>query len=490
MQKFLWIIFPIVFCFASCDDKTEDFSNDPGDLLSFSTDTISFDTLLTTVNSPVKAFRVYNRNRRPLIISSVDLENGAESPFKINVDGYAGRHFDNLEIRANDSIYVMVDVNPDDLGTTVITRISDCIVFVTNGISQKVVLEAYGQDIFHYKELVIDSDTTLNPEKPYLIINRLEVAEGAVLTVPEGTVFYMYNNAEFIVNGTVRMTGTVENPIVFRGSRTDYLPLAKPIPYDLIPNQWGGIRFGKNSYDNELENVRIRNGKFGLAFDISMTDRKKAVLKNTIITNVSGNLINAVNCDISAENCEFSNSGGISLSLIGGMYEFTHCTIANYYPSFPEAGWKKSEHQILRLANSTVVPGENSEEVQVICPLEKADFNNTVLASVKTDMVIFAVKYEDAALNYRLNNCLLTDRPFEDENLVNCIFGAHPDSLFVDCKGSDAKGEDFLFDFKLRENSPAKDVANPEISQSTPIDMLGRNRLADGKPDIGAYERE
>jgi hypothetical protein len=481
---------PVALCLASCDDETGGERGNPNGILSFSVDTISFDTLLTTVSSPVKAFRVHNRNNRQLVVSSVYLEDKENSPFRINVDGYAGQHFENIEIRANDSIYVMVDVKPNEQGTAEITRISDKIVFVVGEVIQKIILEAYGQDVFRYEELLVDRDTVLSAEKPYLITGKIEVAADATLNVPEGTVFYMYNNAEVIVNGRVKMAGTVEKPIVFRGSRTDYLPLEKRIPYDLIPNQWGGIRFGADSYGNEMENVRVRNGKFGIAFDISTPDRKKAVLKNTIITNVSGSLLHAVNCNISAENCEFSNSGSASLILAGGMYDFTHCTMANYYPSFPEAGWKRSEHQVLVLANSITVTDENQGQVQVACPLEKADFSNTILASIKPDMALLAIKMEEYALNYHLNNCILTDNSIEDENFVDCIQGANPDSLFVDSKGSDADNEDFLFDFRLKENSPARNTASLNISQSTPLDMLGRNRLADGNPDVGAYEKE
>ncbi|MDR1562784.1 MAG: hypothetical protein LBS54_06860 [Dysgonamonadaceae bacterium] len=483
MRNFL-LLFALAYAFFyACDDGLNDISYNPNDILSFSTDTVSFDTVLTAVNSPVKFFRFYNRNNRNLTVSSITTEHGADSPFKINIDGFAGSAFENLELRAGDSVYVMVNVKPSESGENNIVRISDRIVFVTNGINQFVELEAYGQDAFHCKDIFIDRDTTLSAIKPYLIHGKFTIGEGVSAVIPAGSVFFMNNDAEFIVEGNVMMLGEEGNPIVFRGSRTDYLPLAKPLQYDLIPNQWGGIRFSAGSYGNVIDNVRIRNGRYGLDFLPSTTAQKKAVLRNTVVTNAPGCLLSAVNCDISAENCEFSNSGDINLRLSGGAYQFIHCTVANYYPTFPEAGWKKSAHRLVMLSNSATLDNET-----VVLPLESADFYNTVLASVRKDSVILAAVAEKASFNYKLMNCLLTDKFFEDEKVAGCVFDAHPDSIFVDCKGSDAAGEDFLFDFSLKESSPARNAANPGFSQAAPLDIRGNSRLEDGFPDIGAYE--
>jgi len=477
--------------FPSCDDGFGNFSTNPADRLAFSTDTLRFDTLLTTVSSPVRSFRVYNRNSQPLLISSVRLEQGDDSPFKINVDGYAGHSFENIELRAGDSILVLVDVHPDDFGRTELNHITDRALFTVNGVQDGVVLEAWGQDVYRFDVLTITADTLLPADRPYLITRSLEVAEGATLTVAAGTVFYMQNGAGVVVNGCIRTEGTAENPVVFRGSRTDYLPLSKHIPYDLIPGQWEGIVFGPESFDNLIEHTHVRNCNYGLSFELSDPEQQKATLRSCRITNVSDGLLAAVNCRITAENCEFTNSADQCITVIGGACRFTHCTIANCYPTYLEAGWKYSDNLRLVLGNYIVAEdGETGEEILVVCPLTEAVFENTILVSAKAGSDLYFAPYEGYDFNYSFRNCVMSDKEFTDPGIVGCIFGATPDSLFVDCVASDADGQDFAYDFRLRAGSPAIDCADVEISARLPFDFNGRDRMADGKPDVGAYEFE
>ena len=55
--------------------------------LRFSADTVSFDTLITTLGSPTLNFRVFNPKGKDIEIRRVWLGKGAKSPFRINVDG-------------------------------------------------------------------------------------------------------------------------------------------------------------------------------------------------------------------------------------------------------------------------------------------------------------------------------------------------------------------------------------------------------------------
>jgi len=478
----------ILIVFATCNDERLSFSTDPSDRITFSTDTVSFDTLLATVSSPVKKFMIYNRNKKPLLISSISLDKGSNSPFKINVDGFAGSSFSDIEIRENDSIYVIVDIHPENMGQNDLSFIHDDILFITNGITQKVALVAWGQDVFRCDGCVIETDSVLNVDKPYLVFDSLTVAEGVTLTVPAGAVFYMHNDAVMNIYGTLIMEGTVDQPIIVRGDRTDKLALANPIPYDLIPGQWGYIYFGANSYGNKIENARIRNAYAGIVLYSDDANILKLEIRNTVVTNVSSYLLFSENSTMTAENCEFSNSGGECLFLAGGAYRFTHCTVANYYPSYLEAGWTKSNNNTLLIANALLkeIDGENYLFQYPIYTL----FENTIFASINKEAGI-SVSNPDTTvyLSYTLDNCLLIDEYFENDNLHNCIYGAKPNDLFIDCEASDADGKDFAFDFRLKENSPALDTANYSIAQTLPLDLNGKSRLADGKPDIGAYER-
>jgi len=483
-RLFYLFIILLAINFYACKNDFEDYSNSPQNLLTFSVDTLSFDTVLTTVNSPVLSFRVYNKNSKPLLISSVQLAEGTNSDFRINVDGMSGAAFENVEILAKDSLFVFVSVKPKENGQYTPTLSTDAIIFETNGVQQKVILEACGQDVYTLRGAVLSEDSVLDNQKPYLIYDSLVIAKGATVEIGEGSVFYMYNNAQLIVNGTIKVKGTVEKPVVFRGSRTDYMVT---IPYDLIPGQWGGIYFSSDSYDNEFENVRIRNGKYGMSLDVCEDpSRSKLYMENVVLTNVSGTLLQSVNCNIVAENCEFSNAQGALLDLTGGSSRFTHCTIVNYYPTNLELGWGKSDNQTLIL--SDVVPnwdGGNDDSYPVI----NAEFYNSIIWGGSSSTSSIQITDADA-IPYLFENCLIPNNKPDDPKVVDCLFQATDSLLFQNTNPVDMKTNSFYpaFDFRLRKDSPAKDIANFEIASQIPYDLTGFYRLTDGHPDLGAYE--
>ncbi|MDR2843731.1 MAG: hypothetical protein LBV57_03695, partial [Candidatus Symbiothrix sp.] len=76
IEKFQSLIYSvIIYCIglSACNNNFEDYSTKPSDRLSFSTDTIAFDTILSTINTPYKVLMIYNRHSKPLLISSVSL---------------------------------------------------------------------------------------------------------------------------------------------------------------------------------------------------------------------------------------------------------------------------------------------------------------------------------------------------------------------------------------------------------------------------------
>jgi hypothetical protein len=351
---------------------------------------------------------------------------------------------------------------------------------------QKVILQAYGQDVYKHRDIVLTTDTILSNSKPFLIYDSLVIEHGVTAEIREGTTFYMGNNAQIIVKGTLKVRGTIDKPVTFRGSRTDYL--LGYLPYDLVPGQWGGIRFDSLSYDNEFENVNIRNGKFGIKFSASDPYKEKIKMKNVILTNASGVLLQAINCNIIAENCEFSNSKDYLLKLGGGRYKFTHCTIANYYPRVrAEAGWGIGDGKTVYLTDEIVYGWEAAEHYPVL----GFDVSNSIIAgNMTTSAINISIKDEPSeSLNFL--NCVFTNKKLEKNyiNYTDCITEVKSDSLFkkIDCE--DEKRRFFpVYDFRLLEKSPARNVANLEISKQIPLDIKGINRFDDELPDVGAYE--
>ena len=146
MHKYIWIfILGVILSFASCR-KPVNFSDDKSLKVSFSLDTITFDTVFTTLGSSTRHLMVYNNNDENLKISSIRLQNGNQSQFAINVDGEAGYDFSDIEIYAKDSIYIFirVTINPNDQNTPFF--VEEKLLFETNGNEQEVSLTAFGQN--------------------------------------------------------------------------------------------------------------------------------------------------------------------------------------------------------------------------------------------------------------------------------------------------------------------------------------------------------
>jgi hypothetical protein len=78
--------------------------------LEFSTDTLVFDTVFTTVGSTTKAFKIYNKDQKSLKIDAIELMGGAQSVYSINVDGVPADIHEDILLEAQDSIFVFVEV--------------------------------------------------------------------------------------------------------------------------------------------------------------------------------------------------------------------------------------------------------------------------------------------------------------------------------------------------------------------------------------------
>ncbi len=478
LQKLFYLFsIVVVATFICCTDKTEDFSTSPSDILTFSHDTLTFDTVFSKIGSTTKTLMVYNPNNKPLQISSIELTSGGQTGFRINVDGFSGTSFKQVEIQAKDSMYVFVEVTLDPNNTDNPMLMEDEITFVTNTVIQKVTLEAYGQDAYIWKGKIIEESTSLTAEKPYLIYDSLFVKEGITLQMEEGTRIYMHDKAEIIISGSLKIKGTLQNPVTIRGDRLDNM--FTDLPYDKNPGQWDGIYFSKTSFENEIDYAHIRNGIYGLYFEESQPDQSKLIIKNTVLTNTNGNLFTAINCNIQGENCEFSNAGGALLALNGGKYQFIQCTLANYF------AWDIHTSRSLTLRNSKKDKDNNT----VILPLSQADFLNCIIygsGNGKSEIGLYPVNqstYPEATFNYKIDYSLIkVNQDSINTNFVtNCILNKDPKFKTIDNKT-------LTYDFRLDSISPAINVASPTIASQVPYDMNGISRFLDEGPDMGAYE--
>ena len=80
----------------ACDGLDDHYSTNPTYRLSFSTDTLAFDTIFSTIGSTTRQFMIYNKNSEPLSIESIMLASGESTGFRMNVDGRKGSSFNNV----------------------------------------------------------------------------------------------------------------------------------------------------------------------------------------------------------------------------------------------------------------------------------------------------------------------------------------------------------------------------------------------------------
>src|SRR5690606_19784931 len=99
-------------CTLSCRD---DFHFEPssGTELAFSKDTIYLDTIFSNIASSTYNLRVYNKRNKDIKIPSIRLNKGENSNFRLMVDGMAGKSFENVELLANDSLFIFVETTVD-----------------------------------------------------------------------------------------------------------------------------------------------------------------------------------------------------------------------------------------------------------------------------------------------------------------------------------------------------------------------------------------
>ncbi len=477
MKLIYRLFFPLlcliaIFSMGSCSSEL-DFSTNPADKLSFSADTVRFDTVFTQIGSSTRQFRIYNRNNKPLKIESIDLDGGDKSAFSVVVDGRRETHFDNVEIGAKDSLFVFVEVtvNPQSSNNPIL--ISDSLVFRLNGNQQRVRLEAYGQNVKILRGKTILNDTTLTGERPFLIYDSLIVAKSTKLTLGSGVKLFFHDKAFCRVDGQIISNGTVEKPVVFRGDRMDNM--LSDLPYDLYSGQWGGVSISTESYDNVMEYTQIRNGQYALRLDSAATNNQKLTLLNCKFTNVTGAVLSAYNCKVTAYGCEFSNGGEDVVALTGGIYDFVHCTMMNYFLFGSESP------TAVRLCNYKLT-GDGAWN---FFPLKQANFSNCILSGRKTTEIDLDNKPKGYAINtdfkYHFDYCSIKADGEDDADFVSTLWNKDPKFINV--------GENYRFDLRLDSLSEAIDQGRYGTAQACPTDMFGNSRLADGKPDLGAYER-
>ena len=488
MRTFYTIIVPLLFFFIIFNGCERDEVIRENIVLQFSTDTVYFDTVLTTLGSVTRYFRIYNTYDQPIEIGNIGLARGDDSYFRLNLDGREGRSFNNVQIPQKDSLYMFVEVTIDPLDENNPLLIKDSIIFSASSMLQDVKLIAYGQDV-HLLDGEVFETQTWTGDKPYLIVNSAALDSNEVLTIDPGAHIYLTPASSLIIWGRMEAKGTYENPIVFTGARFDGR-------FEESAGQWGTIFFDEKSTGNILEHVVIKNAVAGIQVGYPDEENETSVeLRNCMILNSSALGVYAFNSTINAYNTIIADCGSLALYLqMGGTYNFYHCTISNisaFYPDFYQDDYKPRGLPSVFFTNYyDWFDLDDDYRIYEVTYPEDLDVNfvNSIIYGSRASEVYYDTLAR-AGLEYQFDHCLLKMHEdslsiFDSTRLVSMILNQDPGFL----NDSIALGD---YDFQLADTSKAIDAGSLEAIEGIEqlnTDIMGNPRINNGLPDLGAYE--
>ena len=456
----------LLILISACRKDT--FINSADAVIRITADTLKYDTVFTSAGSVTQSFKIINDNDQKLKISSVKLM-GTGSSYSINVDGVSGPGVTDLEIAANDSLYVFVQVNinPDANNLPFVVR--DSIQVSFNGNTEWIQLEAWGKNAHFMRDKHVSSDEVWDNDLPYVILGYLYIEPGKTLTINKGCHIYAHADAAIIVDGTLNVNGEKDTTgrVYFGGDRLDE-------PYKDYPASWPGIFFRNSSHDNILNYAVVKNAYQAIALqDPSTNTTPKLTLNECIVDNAYDAGIIALNSSVYATNCLITNSGKNVVLAQGGDYQFTHCTVVTYSNNF-----MIHKNPVLYISNYITV-----NDVPVTGDL-KAVFRNNIfwgengtvddeVVTAKNDNALFDVSFDS-------NLWKVKTVPAGIAPLVNAINDQTPEFDSIDVN----KG---IYDFHLKKTlSPAIDKG---VATAVTIDLDGNPRPV-GLPDLGCYEMQ
>ena len=482
--------------------------------LSFSKDTVYLDTIFSNIGSSTYTLKVYNTSDEDILIPSIKLSKGQESNYRMNVDGLIGngaligKEFENIELLARDSMYVFIETTIDIfplvenetqfLYTDVIvfentsgvqkvelvTLVRDAVFIFPNrdaeGVVETLAFDTDGDGVDDETSVrgrfLQDSELTFTNEKPYVVYGYAAVGDGKTLNINPGARIHFHedsgllitNNASLHVNGLPSLDlELLENEVVFEGDRLEPL-------YENVPGQWQTIWLFNGSTDNVINYATIKNGTIGVLSDGNQQDPTKLEINNSQVYNQSNFGILGRATSIIAENIVINNSGLSSFAgTVGGNYNVTHSTIANY--------WTSSFRQYpALLLNNFIVDSENTVTTN---PLVAANFTNCIIYG-NDSPELFLENKNSEDFNFKFTNSLIYfDDPngnfsspeydFSDTTLYeNVIFNNNPQFL-----------DPFNNKLNIPFGSPAEGVGIFSGNLTKDITNTTRN----SPPDLGPY---
>ncbi|MBO4751263.1 MAG: hypothetical protein J5526_00740 [Bacteroidales bacterium] len=408
--------------------------------LRFSCDTLTFDTVFTTLGSTTRQVKIYNHGKKTVRLKAIGLRGGYSSRFRTNIDGDTSMRVQNLEIAAGDSCFIFVRVNVNPNSQTEPFLVQDFIDLQyehTGGVGSKsIVLTAYGRNaVYHNPQAgrsysVIDCDNW-NHQLPHVIIGQAVVDSATTLTLTAGDELYFAPDATLWVYncGTLKVQGTEEQPVLFTSLRQDEW-------YRGLPGQWNAIWLSAGSQDNEIDHAYIENGTIGIIVDTNVNSNPTLRLSNTVIMHQATAGIVAQGTWVEADNVLVADCGTAAVAMqYGGRGSFRNATLANY--------WRYSARKMPELVlNNWYMSSDGAE---ILRDLGHVEFENCIIYGNYVGGEVLEDKADGALFDVHFAGCLV--KGLEQLRYATATECVDEDPMFKDIEEHD---------YQLKEESPAE----------------------------------
>jgi len=439
----VFLICCVVFSIFSCSKDYEE--NDDLSSIFFSLDTLKYDTIFSRIPSTTKRIKIYNKSNSNIVLDQILLENN-QSYYRLNVNGQNEGKYANININAQDSLYVFVEINAKYHNSDKPKEILDKLIVRYGDYYKSICLQTFIQDVIFLENEDLKTQE-FTSDRPYFIIGNVNIPKSNTLTILDSTHIYFQKKSSLNVYGDILIKGKLHRPVVFMQTRLEKI-------YQNIPAQWDGIKIIESSKNSEIEYLICKNAINGLQIHNCEAEIK---IKNSIFTNFSIDGILVNNASLKAENVLIANCGNSSVYLQGDV-DFTaiHCSILNYWTFFSS---------LSASLNVKINPSSNCEIYNSI--IYGNAYNELYMSESNANIII-----ENSLL--KLSNEKIIEYK---EYLSNNSFNTNP--LFEDVKN---------LLFYLTEKSPARAIANTNYSIDLPYDIMGNSRINNVLPDLGCYQ--
>lgn len=493
--RIFFLLAVLIAVLSGCRNDFE-FETAAGNELRFSKDTVYLDTIFTNIGSSTYTLKIYNKSSKDIKIPEIKLNRGEQSGYRLMIDGLPGKSFQNVELLAEDSLFVFIETTVDITTQTADKEFlyTDQLVFANGSQSQSVELVTLIRDaVFLYpqkdengnKETLtfgedeiegfwLDGNDAVNgnelhwtADKPYVIYGYAAVPGNETLQIDAGTEVHFHSGSGLLVadQATLNISGTVENPVVIQGDRLEP-------EYEDVSGQWDMIGLTVGSSAN-IENAIIKNANNGLWINKNedVVNLHNVQLYNCANFGILGVAANILGTNIVTNNCGKAGFG----ANYGGDYTFVHATFANY--------WFKPDHTAVYLDNNDGTP-----EFAL-----RARFENSILYSSSNEALTlnnigesqqnFDVKFTNTLVKFfDINNVVYGQFPYEFENpnvFENCLIARNHETFnpfFVDYRNNQM--------MITEQATDLIDAGTTNTTVSVPEDILGKPRTT---IDLGAY---